>query len=74
MQKSVFESMYTKLLIGALQAIDLLTPAESERDLRALCCLKRAIKQAEGAFHERYDGKEEGEPGQNKKAAPAGRP
>ena len=46
MQTNVFESMYTKLLNGALETISILSPAETERDLRALCCLKKAIKQA----------------------------
>ena len=30
---------------GALQAIDILSTAKSEQDLRVLCCLKHAIKQ-----------------------------
>ena len=36
MQTNVFESMYAKLLNGALQAIDILSPAKSEQDLRVL--------------------------------------
>lgn len=55
MQTNVFESMYTKLLNGALETISILSPAETERDLRALCCLKKAIKQAESAFYEKAE-------------------
>ena len=51
MQTNVFEGMYAKLLNGALQAIDILSPAKSEQDLRVLCCLKHAIKQAESTFY-----------------------
>ncbi len=72
MHKCVFESMYTELLMAALQAVDLLSPAKTERDLRALCSLKQGIKQAEQIFYQRQEEKAS-QAEQTKKAAPAGR-
>ena len=74
MQTNVFEIMYAKLLNGALQAIDILSPAKSEQDLRVLCCLKHAIKQAESTFYEQAEGEGKRRPRHSKKAAPQGGP
>ena len=74
MQTNVFEGMYAKLLNGALQAIDILSPAKSEQDLRVLCCLKHAIKQAESTFYEQAVGEGKRRPRHSKKAAPQGGP
>ena len=74
MQTNVFESMYAKLLNGALQAIDILSTAKSEQDLRVLCCLKHAIKQAESTFYEQAEGEGKRRPRHSKKAAPQGGP
>ena len=74
MQTNVFESMYAKLLNGALQAIDILSTAKSEQDLRMLCCLKHAIKQAESTFYEQAEGEGKRRPMHSKKAAPQGGP
>ena len=73
MHKCVFESMYTELLMAALQAVDLLSPAKTERDLRALCSLKQGIKQAEQIFYQRQEEEKASQAEQTKKAAPAGR-
>lgn len=73
MHKCVFESMYTELLMGALQAIDLLSPAKTEQDLRVLCSLKQAIKQAEQIFYQQQEEEKTKQAEQTKKAAPAGR-
>ena len=73
MQTNVFESMYAKLLNGALQAIDILSPAKSEQDLRVLGCLKHAIKQ-QSTFYEQAEGEGKRRPRHSKKAAPQGGP
>ena len=73
MKTNVFESMYAKLLNGALQAIDILSPAKSEQDLRVLCCLKHAIKQ-QSTFYEQAEGEGKRRPRHSKKAAPQGGP
>ena len=73
MQTNVFESMYAKLLNGALQAIDILSQAKSEQDLRVLCCLKHAIKQ-QSTFYEQAEGEGKRRPRHSKKAAPQGGP
>jgi len=70
MQTNVFESMYAKLLNGALQAIDILSTAKSEQDLRVLCCLKHAIKQAESTFYEQAEGEGKRRPRHSKKRWP----
>ena len=61
------------LLMEVLHAIDVLSPAATEQDLRVLCCLKQTIRKAESAFYEQIEGK--GKPaGAQKKSRPAGRP
>lgn len=55
MHQNIFESMYTVLLMEVLHAIDVLSPAATEQDLRALCCLKQAIRKAEQIFDQQQE-------------------
>ena len=46
----VYERMYTRLLDGVLESLNVLSPVKTKQALQALCVLKTAIKEAEEIF------------------------
>jgi len=42
--------MYTRLLNGILESLNVLSPVKTKQALQALCLLKTAIKEAEEIF------------------------
>lgn len=46
----VYEGMYTRLLNGILESLNVLSPVKTKQALQALCLLKTAIKEAEEIF------------------------
>ena len=46
----VYEMMYTRLLNGILESLNVLSPVKTKQALQALCLLKTAIKEAEEIF------------------------
>ena len=46
----VYERMYTRLLNGILESLNVLSPVKTKQPLQALCLLKTAIKEAEEIF------------------------
>ena len=46
----VYERMYTRLLNGILESLNVLSPVKTKQALQALCLLKTAIKEAEEIF------------------------
>ena len=46
----VYERMYTRLLNGILESLNVLSPVKTKQALQALCLLKTAIKEAERIF------------------------
>ncbi len=46
----VYERMYTRLLNGILESLNVLSPVKTKQALQALCLLKTAIEEAEEIF------------------------
>ena len=46
----VYERMYTRLLNGILESLNVLSPVKTKQALQALCLLKTAIKEEEEIF------------------------
>ena len=46
----VYERMYTTLLNGVLESLNVLSPVKTKQALQALCLLKTVIKEAEEIF------------------------
>ena len=46
----VYERMYTRLLNGILESLNVLSPVKNKQALQALCLLKTAIEEAEEIF------------------------